>query len=575
MKKILFPILASVLIAFAIMPFAAGTVFASTSENPVVGFTGVLGTGANTKNAQTVYYGVDIDENQNANPIAWRVIGYNGSGAASASGAATLLSAGTMVQTFFDESGNSSNAYANSTLRKKIEEGYENGGAHVDGILDSLSDAEQGAIKRRTLVHGSYNNEEPKNIDCIAGDADLEDVALWPLSTKEANAVNKSLRIVDPDHPSWKISYWWLRSPGNKDYRAAYVCGDGDIDCEGVNVSNTDYCARPAFYLNLESVLFTSAAVGGKSSGNAGAEALEAQSDLTNSSGEWKVTIKDSNHADFAVSKVTAEENGVSVEYKKAKAGTDEYISAIITDKPVTEADAAIKYYGRIAQAAAANSSVTINTAGKLGENDHLYIFNEQYNGDKKTDYASKLTEVAPVSINGAKVALSKTSFTYNGKVQKPTIKTIKGMKLKEGTDYTAKWSNASSKKAGTYTVTVTGKGIYTGTAKATYKIKKAANTLKIKAKTATVKYSKVKKKAQTLKVSKVIKFTNKGQGAKSYAKVSGNKKITIAKKTGKVTVKKGLKKGTYKVKVKVKAKGSANYKASAWKTVTFTVKVR
>ena len=83
-----------------------------------------------------------------------------------------------------------------------------------------------------------------------------------------------------------------------------------------------------------------------------------------------------------------------------------------------------------------------------------------------------------------------------------------------------------------------------------------------------------MKKKNQKLAVTKVIKFTNKGQGAKSYAKLSGNKKITIAKKTGKVTVKKGLKKGTYKVKVKVKAKGNANYKPSVWKVVTFKIKV-
>ena len=53
------------------------------------------------------------------------------------------------------------------------------------------------------------------------------------------------------------------------------------------------------------------------------------------------------------------------------------------------------------------------------------------------------------------------------------------------------------------------------------------------------------------------------------------NKKITIAKKTGKVTVKKGLKKGTYKVKVIVKAKGNTNYKASAVKTVTFTIRIK
>ena len=30
-----------------------------------------------------------------------------------------------------------------------------------------------------------------------------------------------------------------------------------------------------------------------------------------------------------------------------------------------------------------------------------------------------------------------------------------------------------------------------------------------------------------------------------------------------------------YKVKVKVKAAGNTNYKASAWKTVTFTIKVK
>ena len=77
------------------------------------------------------------------------------------------------------------------------------------------------------------------------------------------------------------------------------------------------------------------------------------------------------------------------------------------------------------------------------------------------------------------------------------------------------------------------------------------------------------------MKVTKVVKFTKKGQGTLTYKKVKGNKKITINKKTGKVTVKKGLKKGTYKVKVKIKAKGNANYKASAFKTVTFKIKVK
>lgn len=74
--------------------------------------------------------------------------------------------------------------------------------------------------------------------------------------------------------------------------------------------------------------------------------------------------------------------------------------------------------------------------------------------------------------------------------------------------------------------------------------------------------------------MTKVITFKSKGQGTKTYYKVSGNKKITINKKTGKVTVKKKLKKGTYKVKVKVKAAGTANYKAVT-RTITFKVRIR
>lgn len=110
----------------------------------------------------------------------------------------------------------------------------------------------------------------------------------------------------------------------------------------------------------------------------------------------------------------------------------------------------------------------------------------------------------------------------------------------------------------------------------------KYANPLKIGHKTATIRYSKLKKKTQTLAVTKVIRFTKKANDKKTYTlssakkgKKSFKKYFRINKTTGKVTVKKGLKKGTYKVKVKVKAAGNADYKASAVKTVTFTIKVK
>ncbi len=177
-------------------------------------------------------------------------------------------------------------------------------------------------------------------------------------------------------------------------------------------------------------------------------------------------------------------------------------------------------------------------------------------------------------SINGAKVVLSKTSFTYNKKVQKPVVKTIGGKQLISGTDYTINWSNAQSKNVGTYKLTITGKGRYSGTIEATYKIVKAVNPLQLKAKAVTVKYTELNKKAQTLNISKVLITKKKGQGTITYKQVTKNKNITINKKTGKITLKKGLKKGKYKVKIKVTAAGNNNYKKSA-KNVTLIITVK
>ena len=75
--------------------------------------------------------------------------------------------------------------------------------------------------------------------------------------------------------------------------------------------------------------------------------------------------------------------------------------------------------------------------------------------------------------------------------------------------------------------------------------------------------------------MTKVVRFTKKGVGSLTFKKVKGNKKIKVNKKTGKITIKKGLKKGTYKVKMKIRAKGNKNYKASSYKTVTFKIKVK
>ena len=103
--------------------------------------------------------------------------------------------------------------------------------------------------------------------------------------------------------------------------------------------------------------------------------------------------------------------------------------------------------------------------------------------------------------------------------------------------------------------------------------VKKADNPMVVKGKTKIVKASLLKKGKVTVKRTDVLKITN-AKGTRTYFKMSGPKKISIAKKTGKVTVMKGLPKGTYTVKVKVKAAGTKNYKAKSL-IRTFKIKVK
>ncbi|MGN0292227.1 MAG: Ig-like domain-containing protein [Lachnospiraceae bacterium] len=79
--------------------------------------------------------------------------------------------------------------------------------------------------------------------------------------------------------------------------------------------------------------------------------------------------------------------------------------------------------------------------------------------------------KISAKSITRMSVALSKTSYTYSGKACKPVVTVKNGStKLKNGTDYTVKYSN--NIKVGTATVTVTGKGNYTGSIRKNYTIK-------------------------------------------------------------------------------------------------------
>ena len=90
-----------------------------------------------------------------------------------------------------------------------------------------------------------------------------------------------------------------------------------------------------------------------------------------------------------------------------------------------------------------------------------------------------KVSETNPIN-KVSSIKLSKTSFTYNGKVQKPTVtvKDSKGTALKNGRDYTVKYSSGR-KDVGTYSVTVTMKGIYSGSKKLYFSILPQGTSIK------------------------------------------------------------------------------------------------
>ena len=96
-----------------------------------------------------------------------------------------------------------------------------------------------------------------------------------------------------------------------------------------------------------------------------------------------------------------------------------------------------------------------------------------------KGNYGGSLA--VPYTIHKAKLnkaTLSATSYTYNGKTQKPTVKSAQAGDLKlTSSDYTVAYSNDKSVNAGTYKVTVTGKGNFEASKTLSYTITKAKLT--------------------------------------------------------------------------------------------------
>ena len=191
------------------------------------------------------------------------------------------------------------------------------------------------------------------------------------------------------------------------------------------------------------------------------------------------------------------------------------------------------------------------------------------------TTGAKARVEQTPLS--KAKITLSKTSYTYDGKTKKPAV-TVKvgNKKLKKNKDYTVKYTK--NKKPGTAKVTIKAKkkksAKYKGSKTKTFKINKASRKL-IPDKSS---YSAVEGDG----AFNIVAKASKGSGTITYScsttdviKVTKAGKVTIVKKFDKncknlsKMTKDTIKKATAKVKISIAA--SAYYKAAST-SVTVTI---
>ena len=245
------------------------------------------------------------------------------------------------------------NEYAGSTLQQKMV-----------SLAEAIPEKEQAVIRPKDITKGITGQE-------------VKAQKLWALSQEDSIYLYRN---------SCKYAaQWWTRSSNE-----VYGYGSWTIHTDGRSGSarNVDYDAavRPAMELDLSSVLFISAAEHGK------------VADLTTpiaeyAGDEWKLTLHDSDRDDFTAKTVLVNGSVLEVEYKNAKVGDNEYISAVIKD-----ADGSISRYTRVVQldgttngtrGRAAIDLTGIDMTGKT-----LCVFNEQFNGDHKTDYAGALREV-------------------------------------------------------------------------------------------------------------------------------------------------------------------------------------
>ena len=178
---------------------------------------------------------------------------------------------------------------------------------------------------------------------------------------------------------------------------------------------------------------------------------------------------------------------------------------------------------------------------------------------------AVPVNDPLPSTLSLASASVTVSGRTWTGKAQKPVVSVKMGGKtLREGRDYAV--SCKAAKNVGSYKVTVTGKGSYTGTKTATFKINPKATSVK-KLKAAKRGFTVIWKKPSKAALKQTTGYQVRWSLKKSMkgAKTKTVKATTVAGKkcTLKISKLKGGKKYYVQVRTYKKASGKTYY--SSW----------
>lgn len=365
-KRVLSVALAAVMVAGTIsfMPGGTTEVQASTGPNTIN-----LRTGGLTNSGSKVYFGLDTSST---------VPKVDGSTNKKSDGHYTKTSANNLWRVLDAQSGllfaddiiaerrydDNSNDWASSQLYAWLN------GEHYKGNTGIFSDIEKNSIATNT-------------------NGDIRLLTLDEVKKTEYGFTNDTKPRTTRAASSW----WWLRSPGDRDNFAAHVNADGSVVSGGPFVGSGIGSVRPAFNLNLSSVLFTSASGTSKSS---------FASVNSTSANTWKLTLKDISKEVSVTTGESVSRNGQTITVPYTYTGSDvSQISIMITDKVYIEGDASILYYGALTTTLAATGTGTFTLPEGLSEDYKVYMMAEDVNGDTLSDYSSEpeaLTIPEPVS---------------------------------------------------------------------------------------------------------------------------------------------------------------------------------